>query len=296
MTRRGEIRFVLTVAGLFLAGLLIIVALPERFTASPISEEPRSMMGSGFVNDWPDVGPRTYFWSRYLPLRVDDPENTNIVIWNHHTEAQQGAPSCLGSHYFPPPSIMALERIGKTRVYYLCTRSTQEAEKPFYAIQRREEILTLAARFRDLGVPAHRIFLSGQSGGSCSSLLALAEEPDAVNAGILFAPACYGPEEGLKRNVGMAPELQQAIESMMTDAEEITALLVAFTKDRWNKPSQLSFLTESHPDSIELFSPGCGADHGGAFHGCGLEDVEKAVREYFLKRLDQATAEEATSG
>ncbi|MEM1384784.1 MAG: hypothetical protein AAF713_11940 [Pseudomonadota bacterium] len=279
------LRFLVGLVGLLIAAASVMMLLPADYLARPPSAEPRSMMGSGFVNDYPDVAPSTYYWSRYLGLRVDDPENTTIVIWNHHTEAMADAPSCMGSSYFPPPSIMALEQIGKTRVYYLCTRASQAADRPFYALQRREEILALVDRFRTLGVPAERIFLAGQSGGSCSSLLALAAAPEKMNAGILFAPACYGQGEGGRRKRPNFKPEYRAIDALMTEAERIETLLVAFRGDPWNGPDDLDYLTDAHPFTIELFSPRCGAGHGGAYHGCGLAAVGEAVDAYFRQRL-----------
>jgi hypothetical protein len=274
---------------LLLAGLALVVTalLPRAWLGSPISREPRSMMGSGFVNDHADVGPGTWWWSEQLDLRVDHPAETNIIIWNHHTEAMSTAPSCLGTAYFPPPSIMALEDIGRTRVYYLCTRSAQAPDKPYYALQRRDEIVALVTRFRALGVPAERIFLSGQSGGSCASLFALGAAPNDVNAGLLFAPACYGPSEGQRRSLGMLGRGAIEIDHQLLAAESVTALLVAFKTDAWNKPADLAYLTQRWPGTVEIFSPGCGADHGGAFSGCGLDAVAEAVRAYFLRRLAQ---------
>jgi len=276
----------------FILSLILLVGIaggatffmPRAWLADPISAERRSMMGSGFVNDWPDVAPGTYYWSDYLDLVVENPSETNIVIWNHHTEAMSTAPSCLGSGYFPPPSIMALEQIGQTRVFYLCTKSSQDPEKPFYAIQRRDEILALVQKFRDLGVPAERIFLSGQSGGSCSSLFALGAAPDQMNAGILFAPACYGRTEGIRRQNGLLRDSAKAVDKQMLAADSVTALLVAFKADSWNKPDELTYLSNRWAGT-QVFTPGCGANHGGAFHGCGLDKVSKAVRTYFLSQL-----------
>lgn len=276
----------------FLLSLILLVGvvggatflMPGAWLANPISNDPRSMMGSGFVNDWPDTAPGTFYWSDYLDLVVEHPQETNIVIWNHHTEAMSTAPSCLGSGYFPPPSIMALEEIGRTRVFYLCTKSSQDPEKPFYAIQRRDEILALVQKFHDLGVPAERIFLSGQSGGSCSSLFALGAAPEQMNAGILFAPACYGRTEGIRRQNQQLREYAKAIDEQMLAAKSVTAMLVAFKADSWNKPDELKYLSKRWPNT-KVFTPGCGANHGGAFHGCGLGKVADAVRTYFLSQL-----------
>jgi hypothetical protein len=279
------------IASLFF--LLVLVGgatllMPREWQAAPISTEPRSMLGSGFVNDHLDVAPWTYWWSDHLDLALEHPAETNIVIWNHHTEAMSTAPSCMGSGYFPPPSIMALEEIGRTRVYYLCTKSAQDPAKPFYAIQRREEIVALVQRFRALGVPAGRIFLAGQSGGSCSSLFALGAAPEEMNAGILFAPACYGRSGGKLRRIGRMKQFAIDADEVLLASETVTALLVAFTQDSWNTPKDLAHLTARWPETVGIFTPGCGANHGGAYHGCGLEAVNKAVRTYFLDRLDAA--------
>lgn len=246
------------------------------------------MMASGFVNDHLDVSPWTWAWSRHLDLRLDHPSETNVVIWNHHTEAMQSAPSCLGTHYYPPPSIMALENLGRTRVYYLCTRSRQDPDKPHFAVQRKDEILTLVAELRAAGVPAGRIFLSGQSGGSCASLFALGSSSDQLNAGILFAPACHGQGEGAKRINGRQNKLARDLETKMLSAKKVTALLVGFQNDAWNKPKELQFLTQRWPDSTRIYSPRCGANHSGAFYGCGVPAVGKAVESYFIERLKAA--------
>lgn len=280
----------------FVTSILVLVALtagalalmPASWIASPPSTEPRWMMSSGFVNDHPDVAPWTWLWSSQIDLRVDNPEDTNIIIWNHHTEAMGSAPSCLGKTYFPPPSIMALEALGQTRVYYLCTRSTQEPGKPFFAKQRRDEILKLVGELRALGVPAERIFLSGQSGGSCSSLFALGAAPKEMNAGILFAPACHGQGEGTKRQINRLSSLAQKVEKDILAAKKVTALLVAFKNDAWNKPEDLRFLANRWPRSTQIFTPGCGANHSGAFYGCGMDAVGKAVEKYFVNRLKAA--------
>jgi hypothetical protein len=291
MSWRADFRSLGSIVVLLLLAGIAMLVLPTRWIADPISEEPRSMMASGFVNDHPDVAPWTWWWADRLALRVDRPETTNIVIWNHHTEAMAEAPSCMGTPYFPPPSIMQLERIGTTRVFYLCTKSLNRVDGPHYALQRRVEILDLVARFRALGVPAGRIFLAGQSGGSCASLLALGAAPEEVNAGILFAPACFGPDEGFRRLNGLLNPEFVALEAEMTEPETLTALLVAFEQDRWNRPEHLGFLTGRYPETVELFSPRCGADHGGAFHGCGLDAIAAEVERYFRARLEAAGLE-----
>ncbi len=267
-----------------------MLVMPREWIAEPVSTEPRSMMGSGFVNDWPDVGPWTWWWSKWMDLRVDAPGETNIVIWNHHTEAMGEAPSCMGEFYYPPPSIMALEAIGRTRVYYLCTRSEQGAGRGHFALQRREEILEAVRGFRAMGVPAERIFLAGQSGGSCSSLFALGAAPGEMNAGILFAPACFGMGEGRQRRFGRLRPREAEVDEALLEAESITAMLVAFGKDNWNMPGDLGYLADPYA-GVEVFTPGCGADHSGAFHGCGLDAVAEAVRVYFLRRLAAAGVE-----
>ena len=278
-------QFVTSIVALIALTAGALALMPPAWIAAPVTNEPRWMMSSGFVNDHPDVAPWTWLWSSQIDLRVDQPEDTNIIIWNHHTEAMGSAPSCLGKAYFPPPSIMALESLGRTRVYYLCTRSTQEPGKPFFAEQRRDEILALVGELRALGVPAERIFLSGQSGGSCSSLFALGAAPGEINAGILFAPACHGQGEGTKRRMNKLSSLAQKVEKDILAADKVNALLVAFENDAWNKPGDLEFLKQRWPNSVDIFSPRCGANHSGAFYGCGVDAVAKAVETYFVRRL-----------
>ena len=227
-------------------------------------------------------------WSDRIELRVDHPDETNIVIWNHHTEAMDGPPSCLGSHYFPPPGIIRLERIGRTRVFYLCSKVGQEGRSPLaYATARQDEVLSLVRRFRRLGVPAGRIFVAGQSGGACASLFALGAGADEMNAGLIFAPACSGPGEGRARAWGTADRELREVEAALTGFRRITALVVAFGQDRWNRPGDLGFFTEQY-STVRFVSPGCGAGHSGAFWGCGVDAVTAEVRLYFLDRLAAA--------
>lgn len=280
------LRFVFSLGVLLAVTAGVMQVLPRSWLVeSDVSYQPRSMMASGFVNDHGDAAPTTWLWSDFIPLRVDDPENTNIVIWNHGTEAFEGTPSCLGKAYYPPPSIMALERIGKTRIYYLCTKSENVRGKRHFALQRGDEIVALVKRFRALGVPAYRIFVAGQSGGSCSSLFALGRAPRQMNAGILFATACFGPGEGLKRRQGKLSRASQQVLRQMTAARSVEALLVTFKGDKWNKPGDLRFLTRRWPGRARIFSPPCRSHHSGAYFGCGVKPVGKAVRAYFRKRL-----------
>ncbi|MEM1345784.1 MAG: hypothetical protein AAGI34_14565 [Pseudomonadota bacterium] len=282
---RSDLRFVLSLLGLGALGVAAALLLPGWLTATGPDERPRSMMGSGFVNHWQDVAPQTWWWSSWLDLRVDLPAKTNIVIWNHGTQAMGAAPSCMGESYFPPPAIMRLERIAHTRIYYLCTKADQLNGPQAYFEARRDEILALVARFRAEGVPTERIFLAGQSGGAASAALALAAEPEAIGGAMLFALAWQGPGEGLRRG-NVVPEAHDAyIARTLVEAENFEALLVAFENDAWNRPEDLAFLTSAHPLRLKTFVPGCGADHGGAFTGCAVEAVAEAVALWFEKRL-----------
>lgn len=271
---------VYTGLGLIIAGVLAL--LP----GGPVSEEPRSMMGSGFVNDWPDVGPGTWYWSDMLPLSVDDPENTTIVIWNHYTVAQTSAVACNSANYFPPPPIIRLERLEGVRVYYLCTKASQAGGAVAYYNARRDEIVALARQFVDLGVPPQRIFAAGQSGGSTSSALARLAAPDLIGGTILLAPAWTGMGEGLRRSAGLTGRTSaQIVEALEGGEKPLVALIAAFENDEWNSPEDLRFLTRAHGPTVEIFSPRCGANHSGAYYGCGVEAVADRVRDWLTARL-----------
>ncbi|MEL6476055.1 MAG: hypothetical protein AAFR17_01905 [Pseudomonadota bacterium] len=283
------LRFAGALTGLLLIAGAAMLVLPPSWLAGPVSDKPRAMMGSGFVNDHPDVAPWTWAWSGYLDLRVDDPAGTNIIIWNHGTEAERTAPGCTSLKHAPPPSILALERIGRTRVYYLCTKQGQ-GEETHIALRRGQEIMALVARFRALGVPPGRIFLAGQSMGGCAALFALGQIPEEVNAGLLFATACFGMGEGIRRARGRLSGAEQRVEARLLEAENLRALMVAFRKDRWNKPAHLGHLSRRYGESVEIVSPACGANHSGAYYGCGLETVATLVETYFRARLEAADA------
>jgi pimeloyl-ACP methyl ester carboxylesterase len=268
--------------GVVLAMAGAIAVLPGE----PISEEPRSMMGSGFVNDWPDVGPGTWAWTDWMDLSLDDPGSTTIVIWNHYTVGQRQAVACSSANYFPPPPIIRLERLPGVRVYYLCTKVSQENGLVAYYNGRRDEIVALARRFVALGVDPKRIFAAGQSGGSTSSALAYLAAPDLFGGTILLAPAWTGMGEGLRRSAGLARGGSAVILDALKGGDApLVALVAAFENDSWNRPRDLAFLTDAHGQSVEIFSPRCGANHGGAYQGCGVEPVADRVREWFTARL-----------
>ncbi len=268
-------------AGLALIGLAVLALIPGR--GSP-SETPRSMMGSGFVNGWADVGPGTFAWSDWLALRLDDPAGTAVVIWNHGTTAMKTAPSCLGTDYFPPPPIIRLERLPGLRIYYLCTGADQANGPRAYFEGRRDEILALAARFRAAGLAPERLFLAGQSGGAAAAALALAAEPESFGGGILLAPAWRGRGEGFLRGLRDTPHDRWLSETLVA-ADRLDALVVAYEADAWNQPADLRFLSAAHPDTLTLVSPGCGADHGGAYWGCGVEPTARAAEDWMRARL-----------
>ncbi len=248
----------------------------------PSAERPRSMMGSGFVNDHADAGPGTWYWSDWLDLRLDAPEETAVVIWNHGTVAQTGRVSCMGTGYFPPPAIIRLERIAGVRVYYLCTEAAQAEGARAYFEARRDEILDLAARFRALGLAEGRLFLAGQSGGATAAALALAAEPESFGGGILIAPAWEGRGEGLRRILRRGSAHDAWIRETLSAAEGLRALVLAYENDEWNGPEDLAFLAR---EGVEIVSPGCGAGHGGAYEGCGVEPSAEAAARWLRARL-----------
>ncbi|GMG80917.1 hypothetical protein LNKW23_01290 [Paralimibaculum aggregatum] len=275
----------LALAVLALGAALLAIGVLAVMPGGRVSEAPRSMMGSGFVNDWPDVAPSTWYWSDLLALRIDRPAETTVVIWNHGTQAMEDAPSCMGTAYFPPPAVIRLERIAGVRVWYLCTGADQSAGPRAHFEARAAEIAALAARLRAAGVAPERIFLAGQSGGATAAALALAAEPEGYGGAMLYAMAWQGRGEGLRRRLRRGSAHDGWVRAALAAPERFPALLVAFEADEWNGPEHLAFLAEAHPESLSLFVPGCGAGHGGAYQGCAVAAVAAKTEAWLRARL-----------
>lgn len=209
------------------------------------------------------------------------------MIWNHYTVAQRAAVACQSQNYFPPPPVIRLERLPGVRVYYLCTEASQEAGAVAYYEARRDEIVALGRRFVDLGVSPGRIFLAGQSGGATSSALAYLAAPEVFGGAIMLAPAWTGMGEGLRRRAGLdRDQAAGRIAAALTGGTApLEALVVAFERDAWNTPRDLAFLRDAHPGTVTLYTPRCGADHGGAYKGCGVEPVGGEVTAWLAARL-----------
>ncbi|MGF1501045.1 MAG: hypothetical protein ACFBSD_04440 [Paracoccaceae bacterium] len=239
---------------------------------------------SAFDDVWPTASWLAPTLARVFGLGLERPEATTVVVWNHHTEAMIGAPSCRGSAYFPPPPVIRLERLPGVRVFFLCTGADQRGGARAYFETRRAEILALADAFAAAGLPSERLFLAGQSGGATASALALAAEPQRFGGALLFAMAWRGRGEGKSRRFRPDPGHDAWVRTQLSKAERLPGLLVAFRADAWNGPEDLAFLVRPERD-LTLFVPRCPAGHGGAFQGCAVEPVARAVRDWIAARI-----------
>ncbi|HZH28675.1 MAG TPA: alpha/beta hydrolase [Azospirillaceae bacterium] len=183
-----------------------------------------------------------------------DPDRSIVLIFNHGSVSEFSPDPCqpdLARPLSTTPEMMldlAGSRVGPYTlvVYAYCTPSKlgdyryTSGTGELKVERRTREIAALTARFRAQGVPAERIFLSGQSAGGWASLLLARRQPHAFNAAIAFAPAFAG--EWRKRPAAWQSQHDRLFAEIAGGAP-LPSLVFAFEGDTYNTPDALAPLT-----------------------------------------------------
>lgn len=239
---------------------------------------------------------------RSEPLKIDNPEDKILLIYNHGSTSEEKADPCLpNNHFFPGamPSIIS-DLVGKQIsgkslvVYALCTsiqgliktRDTSENLKIRYRIN---EIKTVIQQFTNLGVLPKNIFLVGHSAGGWASLMIEAKSPGLVNSVIAFSPAFSGVKS--KRNEQWQQFRNDQQEELKV-ATKIDALVYAFRRDAYNSLADLSFFSEIpgveyYPLSASGELRKCYRGHRAVFKRCFLATQSVTVVNFIAKKTAQ---------
>lgn len=213
------------------------------------------------------------------PDAIDRPGSAVVVIYNHGTERPQRREDCDAFHNSVPPSLRRL-RMARLHVYRLCSETLEDRARPTgnYIYQRVDEIAEAIARLNALGVAAERIFVAGHSAGGWSSLMAAIEHGDSFNGAIAFAPSFAGPRDETDVYPRWRREARPRQIAHMKTAERMEALVFAYGDDRFNRPQELRFLTETWPESVRLV----GYDCNGRGHLTHLRDCREAATRHMI--------------
>lgn len=247
------------------------------------------LRASGFVTKSDETAPFANSYRGDTPApTIVNAKTSRLVIWLHGQHNPRKQERCSKQFNLPPKSILALDEMTNTHVYYHCTKVVDPKEegenKPndgihytwgfkngAYILSRVAEVERLLDTFIAMGVKPENITLSGHSAGGWTSLLAAATYPEKFDNVIAFAPAFAGPrnEESLYpwwRKI-IRPEQIEMIKA----PNDVDKLIFAYEDDAFNRPQELAFLTKAFPDTSQLVSQKCGGGHLSHKNDCDFD-------------------------
>lgn len=227
---------------------------------------------------------------------INDAGSSRLIIWLHGQHNPRIKETCSKQWNLPPKSILTLAEMKNTHVYYHCTKVIDPKEEGqnvpddgihykggrkngSYTLSRVGELGELLDAFIALGVQPENITLSGHSAGGWTSLLAAATYPEKFSNLIAFAPAFAGPrnEESLYpwwRKIILPEQVE-----MIKTPNEIKKLVFAYEDDAYNRPQELTFLTDAFPDTAQLVAQKCGGGHVSHKKDCDFDKSLQLMKE-----------------
>lgn len=117
-------------------------------------------------------------------------------------------------------------------------------------MRRSADLLALARRYREEGVPANNIVLTGHSAGGFASLLAQLDAPDAVGRVVAFAPAFANTRTVRSAGEAWAREI---LHQRIAEANGLNALVFLFEEDGYERPQDVAVWRGNTGLRIEAF-------------------------------------------
>lgn len=232
------------------------------------------------------------------PLRISNPANTVLVIFNHGSTGEGRPDSC--SQKYPPLVVSALHgrRIdGKPiQVYSYCTPSktgeysgSDRSGEP-KILKRTRDIENLVRHAAVMGVPPKQIFLIGQSAGGWASLLVARRGAVKIGGLVAFAPAFAGKWRGRPAGWWL---LHNRLAAEIGEAARIDGLVYSFRGGAWSPPKELRFLKQVPgidlvalgPDSIDAIPCYASRPHFLAYEPCFRDTQLNRILEFMASRL-----------
>ena len=222
--------------------------------------------------------------------------SSRLIIWLHGQHNPRKKETCSKQFNLPPKSILTLGEMADTHVYYHCTKIVDPKEegenKPddgihytwgfkngSYTLSRVAELEGLLDTFISLGVKPENITLSGHSAGGWTSLLAAATYPEKFDNVIAFAPAFAGPRNEESLYPWWRKIIRHEQVEMIKTPNEVNKLIFAYEDDAFNRPQELTFLTDAFPDTAKLVSQKCGGGHLSHKNDCDMDKNIQLMKE-----------------
>lgn len=221
-------------------------------------------------------------------LRIENPEAATVIIYSHGTRRSWYYDDCELPGYRPPPILTKLDG-GDVYLVRHCSLAVEEATQSDAGNQvyrKAAEITRLAEGYAANGVNPSRIFLTGNSNGGWSSLIAFTRSPDSFGGVVAFAPAFAGRRSERWVLPWWGNEVRPRQVRELSEAARLRALVYAYPGDPFNRPQDLAFLPEAHPDTIELVSYSCGLanPHGTYRRDCREAETRAAILAFIADR------------
>ena len=278
---------------------LLMVVLPQNAEACSFNcGKTPVLRASGFVTNDDATSPYANGYSGDLPLpAIKDAENAKLIIWLHGQGNPREKEKCSAQHNLPPRSLLKINELDKTHVYYHCTAVLDPMEKKpnlpddgvhytygyamgAYTLSRRDELETVLDQFIAIGVQPSNITLSGHSAGGWTALLAAASYPEKFDRLIAFAPAFAGP----RRQEKLYPWWRQIVRpeqiEMIIQPNDVKKLIFAYEDDHFNRPQELAFIGDAFPETTTLIAQKCGNGHDTHKNDCQLDNTVALMKEF----------------
>lgn len=222
------------------------------------------------------------------PAAIADPSRAVVIVYNHSTLQPRRREDCSAAHNAVPDSLrrLAMDRL---YIYFLCSRALERLTPPTgdYVDQRVDEITLALSRLRAEGVTPRRTFLAGHSAGAWAALMTAVDHGDAFNGIVAFAPTFAGPRSETDAHPQWRLKARPRQIRQMQRAPRMDALVFAYRGDPFNRPQDLSFLTEAWPGSVTLIGYGCNnaKPHLTHLRDCRQNETRQRIRAFIEARL-----------
>ena len=302
--------------GLYVFFALCLAHVPARACATNCGTV-SDLKDIGFVIQSENASPLTKVNYGFLPSsKIKNPENATVIIWLHGQTNPRKRQACSARHNQPPPSVLQLGKEKNTFIHYHCSsvidkkiifekdnvpddgiHYTRGYAMGYYTLGRRDELEDVIDDFLKMGVQPSNITISGHSAGGWTALLAAASYPEKFHAVIAFAPAFAGPRHEVTsypwwRKIVLPEQI-----AMITQPNDVPKLVFAYEDDAFNRPSDLTFLTQAFPVSAKLIGQNCGRGHGTHRNDCQLDNTVSLMKDViFGKKRQRQTKAIAKEG
>lgn len=260
------------------------------------------LRASGFATKTDDATPYANGYRGETPApQIAKAETAKLIIWLHGQGNPRKKEPCSAQYNLPPRSLLELEEADNTYLYYHCTAVIDPKVKKdnvaddgihytrgyamgYYTIACREELQGVLDQFHKIGVKPSNITLAGHSAGAWTALLAAASYPEKFNAVIAFAPAFAGPRNETNTYPWWRKIVRPEQMDMMTQPNNVPKLIFAYEDDAFNRPSELTFITQAFPDSATLISQKCGKGHKTHKNDCQMDETVKLMEAFIYEK------------